>query len=762
MADDSAQVERAAIVARDYDVFISYAHVDADHDVASASRLAAWLDDLGYSVWWDRKLIAGQKWPRELKTKIDRSARVIVLWSPRAAVSEWVGFETKLADAEDKLVPLVIEPHPTPETWASTHRVVVVDFEAQQQAILDLLALPLPAKLARSERDDARVAIAELPTGAGKLIGRDDELAALHAAWDSTAPGADPAQKANVVVLHAIGGAGKTALMRRFLDDLADRGFPGAEKVFGWSAYSQGSGEDRNVSPDKFLSDALRHFGWDVDREPIKDQLQKGRTLARLVRGGRNLFILDGLEPLQAPPEVNGGYLKDRGVAALVKELAADNAGLLLITSRQQLPELASANSPRVLDGALEALSATAGAELLGELGVWGAQEELEAASEELEGHALSLSLIGTYLDTVYAGDARKRDHFDFSDAVAGAAKQGQRKARRAQHVMERYAARFAEIAAATGDGGAELAILRMVGLFDRPAPKDALDELLREPAIAGLTDAFHGIDVQEREVRWAWAVRRLRALKLLNSEDPRDPGALDAHPVAREHFAAELRAAAPAAYTEAHSRLYDFYRYKDLPPAFPTPDAFAALGHRRRLSVQIRDRQSTSAGRWTLTQAVISRPISRAMLDQKPVSAAATLISAPSFDTALAKSPSRKMRRACSPASQPSRTAAPQGDMRRLSPRSIGRGSRAATPTLRQASSGSTVRSFPPSHSFSTSRSPRPRRDSRPHTRHSYSTSPAFACAPSAGSRKLSSPSRSPCNSVSVKETKRPLRERQ
>ena len=561
-------------------MFISYAHLDADHDVASAHRIAAWLEDLGYHVWWDRKLIAGQKWPKELKIKLDRSRRVIVLWSPQAALSEWVDFETKLADAiEDKLVPLIIEPHPTPEAWASTHRVVVTSFEEQKQAILDVLKLPPPApKATASARDDARVSIAELPTGAGRLIGREVELAALHAAWDSTAPGADPAHKTNVVVLHAIGGAGKTALMRRFVDDLADQGFPGADKVFGWSAYSQDSGEDRNVSADKFLSDALRHFGWDVDKEPIKDQLQKGRTLAGLVRGGRNLFILDGLEPLQAPPEVNGGYLKDRGVAALVKELATQNAGLLVITSRQQLPELASAKPPRVIDSALEALSAPAGAELLGELGVWGSQEELEAASDELEGHALSLSLLGTYLDTVYAGDVRKRDHFDFAQAVAGAAKQGQRRARRAQHVMARYVERFAEIEAATGDGGAELAILRMVGLFDRPAPKDALEELLREPAIAGLTDAFHGIDPHERAERWAWAIRRLRALKLLNTEDARDPGALDAHPVVREHFAAELKAAAPAAYTEAHSRLYDFYRFAFL-KGLDVPDAVADAG---------------------------------------------------------------------------------------------------------------------------------------------------------------------------------------
>ncbi len=93
------------------------------------------------------------------------------------------------------------------------------------------------------------MSIAALPTGAGRLIGRDVELTRLNTAWKSTEAGAPAEKKTNVVVLHAIGGAGKTALMRRFVDDLANEGFPGAHKVFGWSAYSQGSGEDRTSMP---------------------------------------------------------------------------------------------------------------------------------------------------------------------------------------------------------------------------------------------------------------------------------------------------------------------------------------------------------------------------------------------------------------------------------------------------------------------------------------------------------------------------------
>ena len=37
-------------VGRGYDVFLSYAHLDAEHDVANARQLARWLDSLGYDV----------------------------------------------------------------------------------------------------------------------------------------------------------------------------------------------------------------------------------------------------------------------------------------------------------------------------------------------------------------------------------------------------------------------------------------------------------------------------------------------------------------------------------------------------------------------------------------------------------------------------------------------------------------------------------------------------------------------------------------
>ncbi|MGO8953432.1 MAG: TIR domain-containing protein, partial [Rhodomicrobium sp.] len=589
-------------IAREYDVFLSYAHLDADHDAANARSLAKWLEGLGYSVWWDRSLIAGQKWPKELEIKVRASKRVIVLWSPRAAVSDWVKFETNLAANEDKLVPLIVERCPTPSHWSAVQQPLVSDFEAQKAEILRVLAIEPSGTKAREAKDDARVSIAALPTASGALIGRDIELTMLQKAWASTAPGAAPEQKTNIVVLHAIGGAGKTALMRHFVDELADEGFAGAYKVYGWSAYSQGSGDNKTANADEFIAKALGFFGHDLAAHPIQDAVERGRKLAKLVGERRSLLILDGLEPLQDPPLVNKGRLKDRGLAALIAGLAAENRGLLLITSRQELPELEGRKLPRIISRELNRLDKTAGVALLSHLGVHGRRSEMEKAVEEVLGHALSLNLLGTYLDAVHGGDVNQREQFklgEIEDAPADfIGDQTARYAKRAARIMEGTIARFEALTRdeAAAQGKAETAILHMVGLFDRPAEKAALEALLAEPAIPGLTDAFHfqpalpltptlsqrereqGVPVatafplpegegqgegvrrpltaRERSARWAVAVDRLRKLRLLNAEDPREPGSLDAHPIVRAHFGSRLQHRAPEAFREAHSRL--------------------------------------------------------------------------------------------------------------------------------------------------------------------------------------------------------------
>ncbi len=61
---------------------------------------------------------------------------------------------------------------------------------------------------------------------------------------------------------------------------------------------------------------------------------RKGERLAKLVAHRRTLLVLDGLEPLQNPPGAQEGRLREPSLQALVRELAAFNTGLCLITTR--------------------------------------------------------------------------------------------------------------------------------------------------------------------------------------------------------------------------------------------------------------------------------------------------------------------------------------------------------------------------------------------------------------------------------------------
>ncbi|MCI5159186.1 MAG: ATP-binding protein, partial [Candidatus Electrothrix sp. AUS1_2] len=78
--------------------------------------------------------------------------------------------------------------------------------------------------------------LSRLPKTDSKLFGREDELALIDQAWQEDG--------INVLVLTAMGGAGKTALMQKWIDDEHWRG---ADAVYTWSFYSQGSSEDRQA-----------------------------------------------------------------------------------------------------------------------------------------------------------------------------------------------------------------------------------------------------------------------------------------------------------------------------------------------------------------------------------------------------------------------------------------------------------------------------------------------------------------------------------
>jgi predicted ATPase len=114
---------------------------------------------------------------------------------------------------------------------------------------------------------------------------------------------------------------------------------------------------------------------------------------------------------------------------------------------------------------------------------------------------------------------------------------------------MESYQTWFGE--------GPEVSVLRMLGLFDRPADERALEALLKAPAISGLTESL--TDLSPTELRTVLA--RLRRARLLTAEDPHNPGHLDAHPLVRDYFGDQFRSQRTEAWKVCNRRLFDYYR---------------------------------------------------------------------------------------------------------------------------------------------------------------------------------------------------------
>jgi hypothetical protein len=113
---------------------------------------------------------------------------------------------------------------------------------------------------------------------------------------------------------------------------------------------------------------------------------------------------------------------------------------------------------------------------------------------------------------------------------------------------MESYHTWFGE--------GPELSVLRMLGLFDRPADERGFGALLKPPAIPNLTESLTDLSPTE----WRTILARLRRARLLAAADPHNPGQLDTHPLVREYFGEQLRSQQTDAWKECNRRLYHYY----------------------------------------------------------------------------------------------------------------------------------------------------------------------------------------------------------
>ena len=558
-------------------VFISYSHKDEVWKDRLRPHLVV-LEQVGHiTVWDDRSIDVGATWFPEIERVIAEAAVTVCLVSADYLASDFVAKEevpvllVRRARDGMTLIPVLLRPCPWKAVpWLSAIQMVprdsksvAVDFKDDWDTVFSEVAehiyeiledpdyqppAPPPPQWSSPEMVD----IDRLPATGAELFGRQKEMVLLDDAWGSDGT--------NVISLVAWGGVGKSTLVNKWLDRMAANNYRGARRVFGWSFYSQGTGE-RVTSADLFIAEALQWFG---DEDPtLGSPWDKGQRLAELVRKQSTLLMLDGMEPLQSDLEFDRGAIKDPALATLVAELARENQGLCVITTREKVADLVPFRET-TSEKDLEQISAEAGRALLRVGGVRGADAELEAATRDFGNHALALNLLTAYLHDIpghHISHAAEIPDLDIPDEAG----------RHPRRVMAAIAQRF-------GDGP-EVELLRVLGLFDRPAEADAIAAVRAAPAMPNLTEHIFSLT----EADWLRLLEKLRRIGLVAAESDHRPDVLDAHPLVREHFGQQLIEEHAQAWREGNNRLYE--HYKAAAPEFPDTleemaPLFAAVVH--------------------------------------------------------------------------------------------------------------------------------------------------------------------------------------
>jgi hypothetical protein len=301
---------------------------------------------------------------------------------------------------------------------------------------------------------------------APQFVGREAELDALRAWWDSRAGG--------VIALLGLGGAGKTAIACRFVDEVTrlDQTLR-PEGLFVWSFYQE---------PDvgQFLEQAHRYLSGDAGTRPMA----RGAGLLHLLRDslqsrGRCLLVLDGLERVQGEESSHGGrfgQIEDPLLRGLLIRIAEGiGAATALVTSRFPLTDLDSLKPRGYRDLEIKGLSDPAALSLLRHHGVQGDDQTLARLVEAYGAHALTLDHLGSLIGHFLDGDPRRAP-----ETVDLSAPGQDRQALRLARLLQAYETHLPP---------AELALLGRLCLLQRSITVEQIQHLfLCTPAPRGST----------------------------------------------------------------------------------------------------------------------------------------------------------------------------------------------------------------------------------------------------------------------------------
>jgi hypothetical protein len=400
-------------------VFLSYSHKDEKWKDQLRIQLEV-LEQQGLlEVWDDRQIDAGETWYDKIRSAMEGAEVAVCLISAEYLASDFCTKEEipyllkRRTDQGMRLLPVLLRPCPWKfVSWLKAIQMLPRDGQtiadlrgskrdrvfseiaesigeglaslaggeetvrspvrgatdaADTESIFRSLPMSPPGSfdldLLGSVLASARVETSLLPITGDALFGRDDELQWLDEIWT--------AGTVRVVSLTGPAGIGKSTLVNKWLEGIeATDGGQKVPRIFGWSFFI--------AKADDFFREALAWFG---DPDPRAGApAERGRRLAGLIAKEPTILVLDDLEALSPDLE------------ALLAELAGQNRGLCILTSREPLAELDGLSRDVVARRDLGPLPPTAGRALLRVAGVRGTDAELEGVSQELGGLPVALA----------------------------------------------------------------------------------------------------------------------------------------------------------------------------------------------------------------------------------------------------------------------------------------------------------------------------------------------------------------------------------
>ena len=342
-----------------------------------------------------------------------------------------------------------------------------------------------------------------------------------------------------VLNLFALGGTGKSTIMRRIVERCAEPGSP-FDSLLWFSFY-------RDEDVERFFLEACRYLVSDFDPSNYPSTFERASLLQSAVQSRSTLIVLDGFERIT---ESSGGptgviRISRREIASFLAYILSITSGSkVAITSRVDLDELSDQEG--YVGYELADLRPDAARAFLQRGGLGGTHSTLDRLARAYGYHALTLSVLVDYLLLRgLATDLEKVDApLDFPPDTA--------RAERLDRLLDQYYLHLTTM---------EVNILSWIAASPRGLSQRQLRVLESIP---------NASNAAPRDEQRSSALIRLQRSSLVASHDDiggREPNLFDSHPLLRGYFYSRL---SPTERTEIHTALLLLAEVDDV-PAEPT-----------------------------------------------------------------------------------------------------------------------------------------------------------------------------------------------